>query len=72
MNILEKNLWTYAFNIREKFIGKAKSDENFKKMKDEVELLYNRYLHTEAEIPARWVCQMLLEMFNEEYTIGGN
>ena len=66
MNILEKSARGQLFNIRDKYQGKQLDDKTFREMKDEVDLVYNRYKNTPVEAAVRWLCHMELEIFNEE------
>jgi len=70
MDMLEKMLWSYIYKVREDFKGKVRTDDDFRKLKNEIDIIYGRYQHTKAEVPARWLCQFLLEMFNEEVSSG--
>ena len=68
MDTLEKLLWSSAYKVREDFKGKVKTDDDFKRLKTEIDIIYARYQRTNIEVPARWLCHLLLEMFNEEVT----
>ena len=61
MDILEKMMWLHLYQVREYFKGKVKTDDDFKKLKDEIDIIYARYQHTNCESAARWLCHGLLE-----------
>lgn len=71
-NSTEYNLWKEIYLLRNKYYGLESNDENgFAGMRNECEELYKKYEKTKAEIPARWACQMLMEIFNEEVVSEG-
>ena len=66
MNILEKSARGQLFNIRDKYQGKKLDDKTFKEMKDEVDLVYSRYVNTPVSAAVKWLCHAELEIFNAE------
>lgn len=72
MDVLEKMMWLHLYQVREYFKGKVRTDDDFKKLKDEIDIIYARYRHTNCESAATWLCHGLLEAFNEEVKNGSD